>query len=91
MEGFENCVEEDDQNEVLSEQNTIIIKVKQNCYCYDDFPGPTEFFTVHKTHNSITTKDAIHAMKDYRAKCNHVFLEGFEKDTDVHFSACFGS
>lgn len=87
---FDVCIEEDS---VLSTKPMIFIKIAYNCRCYMECHRNSEFIKVTSTSGSIMTSDAIRAMIDhgFEPECDHVFLEFFEKKSDVQFLACFGS
>lgn len=87
---FDICIDED---KVLSTQPMVILKLEHKCYCYDEAPRNNIFLKVNNKNGSIKTSDLIAAMVeyDYDPMCNHIFLEKFEKDTEVQFTAFFGS
>jgi hypothetical protein len=90
---FEICIDDDALDEVLAETNRIVLKIKFNCYCYDNNPRNTEYYILNSNNNIITVRDAINCLIENKFKCgcNHVFLEGFDMITPIEFEAFFGS
>ena len=93
--GFSNCISKEEQQEILSTNETIILRITHTCYCYDHNPRRPFFITVRKSpeKSHITVRDAIDGIinSGYEADCNHSFLEGFDKISDVQFEPFFGS
>jgi hypothetical protein len=87
---FDVCIEND---EVLSNQPMIFLKLEHKCYCYSEAPRDNIFLRVNNENGSIKISDLIAAMVEYEydPMCNHTFLELFEKDTEFQFTAYFGS
>lgn len=81
-------------NDVISNHDTIVIKITHNCYCYSENPRKDDLILVHNTTGEgITNKDAIEAIVKYKydPKCSHVFFEGFTRVGDCVFKTYFGS
>ena len=87
---FDICIDED---KVLSTKPDVFLKLEHKCYCYRYAPRDNIFLKVTNKNGSIKSSDMIAAMVDYGydPTCNHMFLEDFEKDTEVQFTAMFGS
>lgn len=90
---FTNDIEETEMNEVISNKRHVVVKIKHNCYCYDNNPRRTMFFVVSSEGNGIRVRDLVNKLTEerYEAKCNHQFLEGFDRVNDITFEAFFGS
>jgi len=81
-------------NDVISNHDTVVIKITHNCYCYSGNRRKDDLILVHNTTGEgITNKDAIEAMIEYGydPNCSHVFFEGFINVKDCLFKAYFGS
>jgi hypothetical protein len=81
----------DELDELLTERNRVIIKSDYKCYCYDNEPRNTDYFII--CGDSITIKYVFLELKrqGLHLECNHHFIEGFQKDSDVQYSFHLGS
>ena len=85
---FEIRIKED---EVLSPNSLVFIRLKYSCPCYDVRPPQmSEYIKVCGT-PVVMISDAIRAMVDHGVNpdCKHYFLAGFTKDTEAQFTALF--
>jgi hypothetical protein len=92
---FHICISLNESDNVISYEDTIVIKITHNCYCYDLCPRETEWVYVIacNQHRGITNADCLEALikEGYNAECNHHFLEGFNQLTECMFEPMFGS
>jgi hypothetical protein len=87
-------IDESELDEVLIEGHILVLKCTFNCYCYDISPRQTEYYILQKEDKSdITYRDAIKCLEDnnFTCNCNHTFLEGFDRITDIQYSPCLFS
>ena len=78
------AIDYDELNEVVTDQPNIVIKNTYNCYCYDDNKRNTDYFYISaKKGEAITNKFIITELINQKLclECNHIFLEGFAKNT----------
>jgi len=81
-------------DEVVTNAKSIVIKNTYNCYCYDNFKKPTDYFVI--TGEKMTNKFIISKLIEggLELDCNHCFLEGFNrypKNSECQFEICTGS
>lgn len=89
---FSICIDTSDMDEVISNEPQIIIQCNP-CEGYCQLSGNREYIFVKNNGNGITNKDMILAMieANYDPKCNHHFLEGWDKMNEITFYPFFGS
>jgi len=94
---FYISMELDSFDRTLSYSDSITIFCKYNCGCFRGArqrPINEGFIVTKKPcQNSITVKDAVQIFytHNYKAKCDHCYLEGFHQITMNEFIAEFGS
>ncbi len=76
---FTICLEIEELNDIVVNQNNSTIKISHDCYCYESNPRPTLYLSISTPHN-ITKKDVLEYLIDfeYNPDCNHIFLETIE-------------
>lgn len=91
------CLDEQELDEVLSEDLPVIyVRVQYRCFCYPmGAPRQASYIVVRRPPEKdvITARDAVRAMVKARldTRCNHRFLEGFEKYSNNEFDTVWGS
>ena len=83
----------EEMDEIVSKEDVIIIKCTFHCYCYQDTPRVNDYILVRNIGTGITIKDMINSLSEnnFDPKCNHRFLEGFDKINYITYEANFGS
>jgi hypothetical protein len=86
-------IDETELDDIIVDGHILVLKCVFNCYCYDISPRQTEYYILNKDIKGITCRDAIKCLEDngFMCGCNHVFLEGFDKMTEIQYSPCFFS
>jgi len=101
-----SCIENiEELNKVFSHEDVILIKDDRSLsYVFDNLTDAERNELVNYTRvfkgnkNFISLKDVILAMSDdlhyineYIIQDNHCFLEGFDKNSEIQYTAFFGS
>lgn len=98
MENSENvnfviCIPLFELDTVISKRDIISIRYVYDCYCYHQNPRKTEFYICKKQTPGITNRDLINCLIDnnFNTQCNHLFLEGFDLNSEAQVTPWFGS
>lgn len=89
---FSICIDLDEMNQVVSNEPRIVIQCVP-CDIPCGRSGNRIYVYVNNNGNGITNKDMIKAMIDagYHPECDHHFLEGFDKKSNITYEPFFGS
>ena len=90
---FSIAINDSELDNVLSDQDQIMIKQDFDCYCFNKKRDPRYFHIQCPKDKSLTNRCIIQQLIDQKMvlECNHVFLEGFIKNTDCQFELATGS
>ena len=75
-------------DDVISTEPIIIMKLNYNCRCYSESPKVADWFNIRcNTDGKITNKTILKEllMQNLKLECDHRYIEGFQKITDVQF------
>ena len=99
---FSICIDVSKLKEYLTDEKEIIIKQQFSCGCYlryDDMflddnthlRPPNKYFIIKN--DNMTIENILDELikQKMTTDCDHHFLEGFEKETDIQWGLCFGS
>jgi len=92
--GFTICIDPYEFENIVSDKSKIKIKYNFDCYCWSKTNKRSKTFIVkNQDGRSVTNKDCIQRLIDagFDTKCNHHFLEGFDKCSDDCFEISMGS
>jgi hypothetical protein len=85
-------------NNIVSNDSIIIIKHKNDCYCYSEAPKQPNYIEVKRKpyEVGITFKNIIDTMIEYDnthhiIDCDHNCIEGIEKISESQYEFYFGS
>ena len=92
--GFCICIDYDNLNDILSTEQNIVIAHDRCIVCFDDGNRkvPPDYY--HISSNMPHTNKSVvqHLVKiKFDARCNHLFLEGFDKKSEAQFNMSLGS
>jgi hypothetical protein len=78
---------------VIADRDLLCIRYVFDCHCYSGNKRNTEFYYCKKAKKGITNRDLIQCLVDngFDTQCNHVFLEGFDLNSEVQVTPWFGS
>ena len=75
-------------DDVVSTEPIIIMKLNYNCHCYCESPKVSDWFTICcNSDGTITNKTILTELmkQNMKLECDHRYIEGFDKITDVQF------
>ena len=75
-------------DDVVSTEPIIIMKLNYNCHCYSDSAKVADWFNIRcNTDGKITNKTILNELvrQNMKLECDHRYIEGFQKITDVQF------
>ena len=75
-------------DDVVSTEQTIVMKLNYNCHCYSECPKVCDWFNIRcNTDGKITNRTILNELikQNLKLECDHQFIEGFDKTTDVQF------
>ena len=89
---FSIAIDDSELDDILSESDQIMIKQNFDCDCLHVKRVP-RYFRIKGFGNSLTNRYVIKELIKQRLslECNHIFLEGFIKNTDCQFELITGS
>jgi len=79
-------------DELLTDKKHIFISNDRYCYCWDGIDAPKqEFFEIKG--DSITYRYVLNELikQDFNPDCNHIFLEGIDKVSEIQYRLSMGS
>jgi len=79
-------------DELLTDKKHIFISNDRYCYCWDGIDAPKqEFFEIKG--DSITYRYVLNELirQDFNPNCNHIFLEGIDKVSEIQYRLSMGS
>lgn len=79
-------------DELLTDKKQIFISNDRFCYCWDGIDAPKqEFFEIKG--DKITYRYVLNELirQDFNPDCNHRFLEGIDKVSEIQYSLSMGS
>lgn len=79
-------------DELLTDKKHIFISNDRYCYCWDGIDAPKKVFFEIKG-DRLTYRYVLNELirQKLNPECNHRFLEGIIKKTDIEYSLYFGS
>ena len=89
---FSITIDDSELDDILSDSDQIMIKQDFDCDCFHVKRVP-RYFRIKSSGNSLTNRYVIKELIKQRLnlECNHIFLEGFIKNTDCQFELMTGS
>ena len=86
-------IDESELDEIISESDQIMIKQEFTCYCFNVKREPLYYRVKGSPTQKLTNRYVIEELikQNMNLECNHMFLEGFIKKTDVQFELQVGS
>ena len=83
---FSVAINESELDDIISESEQIIIKQDFTCYCFNVKREPL-YYRIKGIGQKLTNRYIINELIEQKMnlECNHMFLEGFIKKTDVQF------
>ena len=75
-------------DDVVSIEQTIVIKLSYNCHCYSERPKFSKWFNIRcNTDGKITNKTILNELikQNLKLECDHQFIEGFDKKTVAQY------
>ena len=89
---FSIDIDDSELDNILSDSDQIMIKQDFDCDCFHVKRVP-RYFRIKGFGNSLTNRYVIKELIKQRLnlECNHIFLEGFIKNTDCQFELMTGS
>jgi len=86
-------IDESELDEIISESDQIMIKQEFTCYCFNVKREPLYYRVKGSPTKKLTNRYVIEELikQKVNLECNHMFLEGFIKKTDVQFELQVGS
>ena len=90
---FEICIDRDELDFKISDQNPIILKRDRNCYCYKGTPleGKPQYFVINNSNMTMENVLKEFIKQQPESFCNHCYFEGIENINDTQFKMFFGS
>ena len=79
-------------DDLLTEEKHIFLSNHLTCYCYDGMGRPNQEFYEIKG-DRITYRYVLNELirQDFNPDCNHRFLEGIDKVSEIQYSLSMGS
>ena len=89
---FSVDIDESELDDIISESDQIMIKQEFTCYCFNVKRDPL-YYRVKGNGKKLTNRYVIEELikQKMNLECNHMFLEGFIKNTDNQFELLVGS